>query len=318
MSLAPPVPERPLRAVVARLPAEPGVYRFRDERGRALYVGRASDLRHRVGSYWSDLDDRPHLRRMVPQIRRIEAVVCASTHEAAWLERNLLERSMPRWNRAVGGMEVPQYVLLDPRPRAPRIVVEHEHRLDRHPRLLRFGPFLGGARVRLAVEALDRILPLAYTGDGMTGGERELGRLRGVTAGDRGWVVDAVAAVLGRHPDAVDRACAALAELREAAADAGKFELAARIRDEAAALTWLTDAQRVTVAEPADADICGWSDGVLVEFGLRGGRLASWRVRLVSAAQASPAVAATPAAWTEFAHRNADLAAALASRDGSG
>jgi excinuclease UvrABC nuclease subunit len=44
--------------VVARLPSEPGVYRFRDAGGRVLYVGRATALRSRVGSYWSDLRGR--------------------------------------------------------------------------------------------------------------------------------------------------------------------------------------------------------------------------------------------------------------------
>src|SRR5687767_8481942 len=50
-----------VRAAVGRLPAAPGVYRFRDARGRALYIGRATALRHRVGSYWTDLGDRRHL-----------------------------------------------------------------------------------------------------------------------------------------------------------------------------------------------------------------------------------------------------------------
>jgi excinuclease ABC subunit C len=252
---------------------------------------------------------------MVPQIRNVEAVVCASTHEAAWLERNLLEQSLPRWNRSVGGQEVPQYVLLDTRPRAPRIVVEHEHRLDRYPGLLRFGPYLGGARVRTAVEALDRILPLAYTGDGLTGGERDLGRVRGVGAGDRGWVVDAVAAVLARHRDAVGRAAAALAELRDEAAAALDYELAGRIRDEAAALAWLTDPQRATVDGAGDAEIAAWAGSVLVEFGLRGGRLVSWRMTRATSADAAMRVEATPTPWASFAERNAVLAAVLATDD---
>lgn len=85
-------------AAVRRLPSGPGVYRFRDSRDRVLYVGRATALRQRVGSYWSDLRDRRHLRRMVASVARIEAVACDSVHEAAWLERNLLETSMPPWN----------------------------------------------------------------------------------------------------------------------------------------------------------------------------------------------------------------------------
>ena len=75
-----------------------------------LYVGRATALRSRVGSYWSELRGRRHLTRMVAQVARIEAVACGSVHEAAWLERNLLETAMPRWNRMPGGQEHRVYI----------------------------------------------------------------------------------------------------------------------------------------------------------------------------------------------------------------
>src|SRR5262245_39123062 len=112
-------------SVVARLPGGPGVYRFRDSRDRALYIGRASNLRQRVASYWSDLGDRRHLVRMVPQIARIEAVACDSVHEAAWLERNLLERAKPRWNRVRGGAEVPMCIRVERIAGVPRLVTIH-------------------------------------------------------------------------------------------------------------------------------------------------------------------------------------------------
>lgn len=54
------------RSSVRRLPRGPGVYRFRASKGRAMYIGRATDLRSRVGSYWGDPTGRAHLRRMVP------------------------------------------------------------------------------------------------------------------------------------------------------------------------------------------------------------------------------------------------------------
>ncbi len=94
-----------VRQAIRQLPRSPGVYRFRDARGTVLYVGRATELRPRVSSYWSKLRGRRHLARMVAQIDRIEAVGCDSVHEATWLERNLLERSKPRWNRTRGGLE---------------------------------------------------------------------------------------------------------------------------------------------------------------------------------------------------------------------
>ncbi|MFC7757955.1 nucleotide excision repair endonuclease [Catellatospora bangladeshensis] len=106
-----------VRAAVRALPREPGVYRFRDGRGRVLYAGRAVELRRRVGSYWRDLGDRPHLARMVRAVARIEAVVCESEHEAAWLERNVLEHRMPPANRVPGGLESPVHIRLDLPPR---------------------------------------------------------------------------------------------------------------------------------------------------------------------------------------------------------
>jgi excinuclease ABC subunit C len=112
-------------AAVRALPREPGVYRFRDARGRVLYIGRAVSLRRRVTSYWGDLGSRGHLAPMVPRIARVQALVCASGHEAAWLERNLLEEGLPPWNRTPGDQEVPVYIRLDRRPRSAGLKVVH-------------------------------------------------------------------------------------------------------------------------------------------------------------------------------------------------
>jgi len=110
-------------AVVGRLPGTPGVYRFRDAGNRVLYIGRAGSLRRRVASYWSDLGERGHLAAMVARIVRIEAVSCGSAHEAVWLERNLLETSLPPWNRTPGGLESAVYIRLDAGPIKPGLSV---------------------------------------------------------------------------------------------------------------------------------------------------------------------------------------------------
>ena len=123
-------PRQPLvspREQVARLPPGPGVYRFRDAAGTVLYLGRAVSLRRRVASYWSDLGDRGHLAAMVARIARVEAVPCASAHEAAWLERNLLERRKPPWNLS-GGQESEVWIRLSASPDAPGL------RIARRPR----------------------------------------------------------------------------------------------------------------------------------------------------------------------------------------
>lgn len=303
--------ETSARTTVARLPTSPGVYRFRDARGRVLYIGRASQLRRRVASYWSDLRDRRHLAPMVARIGRVEAVACDSEHEAAWLERNLLERKllerrMPPWNRTPGGQEVPVYLRLDAGPAAPGLRVTHL----REPG--DFGPYLGGARVRLAVAGLHRVLPLSYTGTGMSASQRDMAATLGVGPVDRGRLVDALTAVLRREPAAVASVRDELYARRDRAAGALAYELAGRLRDEVDAVEWIASPQRVTRSSGEDLTVCGWAGGVLVRFEIRAGRLDAWTQRACGAAGASRQLAATPPAWAGFAARNAELAAALA------
>ena len=304
-----PISTRP-RHALAQLPAAPGVYRFRGRDGRVLYIGRATELRHRVASYWSDLGDRRRLAPMVRRIDRIEAIACDSVHEAAWLERNLLETTMPRWNRTAGGQEVPVYVRLDARPAAPGVSVVHADRLGGAVQV--FGPYLGGLRVRQAVSGLHRILPLAYTARTLSGAEREMARLRGVAEVDRDRVVATIAGVLGREPADVALARTALEHARDRASDALAFELAGRVQAEIDALDWITSPQRVTTADAGDLDVYGWHDGLLVRFEVRAGRLCTWTQRPCGDAGAQAHLAATPDAWRGFAQRNAELAVALA------
>jgi excinuclease ABC subunit C len=286
-------------AAIAQLDTGPGVYRFRDARGRVLYVGRAVNLRRRVTSYWGDLRDRRHLRRMVPQIDRIEAVACTSEHEAAWLERNVLERSLPRWNRTVGGQETPAY-----------ITVENSGlKINYHRSTASFGPYLGSSRVRTAISALDRLLPLSYTGQRLTGTERDLARIRGVEPGDRAAIVRTLKAVLDREPAALQAFRDELTRRRDAAAAALAFEHAARIQEELAAIDWICAPQRVARDDATSMTIAGWSGGMVVRFEIRDGRMSAWSQRACARPRE---VADTPPEWVAFAALNADLAARLA------
>jgi excinuclease ABC subunit C len=296
--------------IAARLPRVPGVYRFRDGRNRVLYVGRATQLRRRVASYWSDLRDRAHLAPMVARIARIEAVACESEHEAAWLERNVLEYRLPRWNRTRGGQEVPVYIRLDGRRTAPGLRVVHTATAAADAR--HFGPYLGGERVRLAVTALHRVLPLAYTGTGLSGSQRDMAGKRGVGPADRDAIIEALVAVLERVPAAAASVRGELESRRERAVEALAFELAARLQSEIQAADWITSPQRVTLPTPGDFEVYGWAGGVLVRFQVRAGRLCAWSQSACTRAAAGRRVAATPAGWSDFAQRNAELAARLA------
>jgi excinuclease ABC subunit C len=295
------------RATVARLPLGPGVYRFRDAAGRILYVGRAVCLRRRVQSYWGDLGGRGHLAPMVARIARVEAVICDSAHEAAWLERNLLQRRLPPWNRCVGGQEAEVWIRLSVQPRYPGLTVVHR------PAPGDFGPYLGGQKARDAVSGLGRVLPLAHAADGQAGAERDLARLRGAKPGARTELARAIAAVLGRDRDAVAALRSELTARRTAAAAALAFEFAGKLHAELEALDWITGEQKVTRAPGGqdNADVYGWAAGVLVCFEIRGGRMSGWRQRPCAAAAARRYLDQSPPGWTPFASRNAELAARL-------
>jgi excinuclease ABC subunit C len=295
---------------VARLPGLPGVYRFRDAGDRVLYAGRASALRSRVASYWSDLRDRGHLAPMVARVARIEAVSCASVHEAAWLERNLLRASLPPWNRTPGGQESAVYIRMDAGPVNPGLSAAY--RAEPADQVRYFGPYLGGLRVRRAVAALHRILPLCHAGNRLSGAERDLARVRGAAGGDPEALAGSLTAILERQPAAVSWAHRQLEQLRDRAAQALAYELAARIQDEIGALSWVTCPQRVTTMDAANLIIAGWSRGILVQFVIDGGRLCGWSQRSSSHPDATDALDATPAAWRDFTQRNAELAARLA------
>jgi excinuclease ABC subunit C len=301
---------------VAVLPQAPGVYRFRDARDGVLYVGRAVSLRRRVASYWGDLGSRGHLAPMVARIARVQALICDSEHEAAWLERNLLERRLPRWNRTAGGQEVPVYIRLDLRPRSAGLKVVHTAGPASGVRY--FGPYLGGLRVRLAASALHRVLPLAYAADGLRGSDRGMAAARGIGPGDRAALTETVVAVLERDAGAVAWFLAELERRRDSAAAELAFEVAARIQAEIEAAHWVTAEQKVTLASGEDADVHGWAakgdrevGGVLVSLAIRDGRLGEWRQRPCGEAAAAALLAATPPAWAPFARRNAELAARL-------
>jgi excinuclease ABC subunit C len=297
------------RDLAARLPLAPGVYRFSDAAGRVLYVGRAVSLRRRVVSYWGDLGDRAHLAPMVARIAGLEAVVCDSAHEAAWLERNLLEACLPPWNRSSrGGQEVAVWIRLSEAGRAPGVEVVHRPL----PGARHFGPYLGGRKVRCAVSGLCRVLPLAYAGDEPGGARHEMARALGVSAAERAALAQTVAAVLDRDPGAVASLRARLSARRDAAATALAFEFAARVQGEIEALDWVTAEQKVTRSPPADFDVYGWAEGTLICFAVRGGRLAEWARRTCGAAPARRLLATTPPEWAGFARRNAELAARLA------
>ena len=170
--------------------------------------------------------------------------------------------------------------------------------------------------MRLAVSGLSRILPLHYAAVGLGGMNQDLARIRGVSAADRETLAQTLTAVLDRDLSAVTAVRGQLIERRDAAAADLGFEQAARLQQEIAALDWVTAPQQVTLPAPADHDVCGWSDGTLVRFSVRSGRLTGWTQRACTERTAQAHVKATAPGWQQFAQRNAELAARLVAGSG--
>ncbi|MGB5133049.1 MAG: GIY-YIG nuclease family protein, partial [Steroidobacteraceae bacterium] len=86
------------RAYVATLPARPGIYRMLAEDGEILYVGKARNLKARVGSYFRPDQLQPKVQTLVRLVSGIEVTVTNSDTEALLLEHNLIKRHRPRFN----------------------------------------------------------------------------------------------------------------------------------------------------------------------------------------------------------------------------
>ena len=91
--------QRRKRVLADRLPSEPGVYVFRDQDGRPLYVGTSGDIRARARSYFTASEKRSRMAQMVGLAASIQPIVCQTTLEAQIRELRLIAAHKPRYNR---------------------------------------------------------------------------------------------------------------------------------------------------------------------------------------------------------------------------
>lgn len=277
------VPEqvRRKRTLADGLPAGPGVYIFRDGEGRPLYVGKGSDVRARVRSYFTAAETRRRMAEMVVVAERVEAIPCATLLEAEVRELRAIRALEPRYNR---------------RSRRPRGEVWLRLTTEGFPRLsigrdeapVSLGPFSSRRAAETVMAALHDAVPLrqctvripvrvAPTGSACT--LAQIGRCGAPCDGSE--TVDAYAAhvrrlalAVGGDPGAVVDALAARVD-RLAAQE--RFEEAAAQRDRVAAvvraihsrqrLVGLTAVDELVAARPRNG---GWDLAVV-----RRGRLAA-------------------------------------------
>src|SRR4029079_9710174 len=142
-------------ALTAKLPRLPGVYLFRDRGGRVLYVGKATNLRSRVRSYFST-DDRRKVPQLLRETTSIDHLVCRGPLEAAVREIRLIQAFQPRFNRQAKVWRKYAYVKLT-NERFPRLAVTRVARDDGSTYL---GPLPSTAVAHLICEAIESALPL--------------------------------------------------------------------------------------------------------------------------------------------------------------
>ncbi len=144
-----------LEAQAAAFPAAPGVYLFKDGRGRVLYVGKADVLRDRIRSYFGPSLDVRHVR-LVERAQRLDLVVTGSVAEAFLLEANLIKQHRPRYNIRLKDDKSYPYVKVTLGEDFPRILRTRQLG-DRSARY--FGPYANAKAVDDSLDLLQKLLP---------------------------------------------------------------------------------------------------------------------------------------------------------------
>jgi excinuclease ABC subunit C len=260
---------------------------------------------------------------MVRRVAWLEPVLCASEHEAAFLESDFLERHPTRYNRTLG-MESCVWLRLDPDPRHPSMAVVHDPAPGDGADW--YGPYLGWEPARQASAGLLRLYPIHYSGTALSRSDRELACSLGVSEADLALLARRIRRVLRRDAAAVGAAIRDLEQIRDRAADCLMFEHAALLQQQIRGLRWIAEPQKLSALECVDGDYgavaAGHGVAVAVILSLRAGRLAQRHVqRLVAPDQFREGLrrrGRVAAEWIEMARQNAELMAKLAAAEAIG
>ncbi|MCG2622051.1 excinuclease ABC subunit UvrC [Arthrobacter sp. I2-34] len=278
------------RPRTGEIPTNPGVYRFRDEHKRVIYVGKAKNLRSRLTSYFaSPATLQPKTRTMVHTAASVEWTVVGSELEAIQLEYTWIKEFSPRFNIMFRDDKSYPYLAVTMSEKFPRVQVM---RGERRKGTKYFGPFYPAKAIRETVDTLLRVFPVRTCSNGVfnravaTGRPCLLGYIDKCSAPCVGRISPedhkALAAEFcafmggeaGRFISALEKKmAAAVAEL--------DYEAAARYRDDIAALKRVFERNAVVLSEDTDADVFAMSEDELEAavqvFHVRGGRIRGQR-----------------------------------------
>ncbi|MGH3721824.1 MAG: excinuclease ABC subunit UvrC [Pseudonocardiaceae bacterium] len=278
------------RPAPGTIPDAPGVYRFRDEHGRVIYVGKAKSLRSRLNSYFADLSGlHPRTRQMVTTAASVEWTVVSTEVEALQLEYNWIKEFDPRFNvryRDDKSYPVLAVTLNDEYPRL------HVYRGPRRRGVRYFGPYAHAWAIRETLDLLTRVFPARVCSGGVFKRHGQIGRpcllgyidkcsapcVGDVTAEEHRAIVEDFCDFLSGRTDKMIRRLER--EMAAAAAEL-EFERAARLRDHLGALRRAMEKQAVVLGDGTDADVvafaCDELEAAVQVFHVRGGRVRGQR-----------------------------------------
>src|SRR5918992_1725705 len=268
-----------------QIPDSPGVYRFRDEHRRVIYVGKAKSLRQRLASYFQDLAGlHQRTRTMVTTAASVEWTVVATEVEALQLEYSWIKEFDPRFNVKYRDDKSYPWLAVTYGEEFPRVMVGRgaKKRGTRY-----FGPYSHAWAIRETVDILLRVFPMRSCSNGVFKRSGQIGRPCLL-----GYIGKCVAPCVGNvtaeeHRQIVDDFCEFMAGRTKpfirriekemyAASDAQDYERAARLRDDLAAMEKALEKQAVGLGGGADPDGVALAEDpleVAVQiFYVRGGR----------------------------------------------
>ena len=275
---------KPLEDQLKALPAKPGVYLFRGERGEVLYVGKAKSLRPRVRSYFqASADARSTITQLPERVRDIEVIVTDTEVEALHLEQNLVKRHRPPFNVRLRDDKSFPYIAVTVEDDYPRVMFTRE----RHRRgVVYFGPYANAKKVRETLDVLNRVFPYRPCEGPKPGRhsgipcldyhiERCLAPCVGyISKEDYRAIIDSVIEFLSGDTRPIQRE---LERKMKDAAEGERFEEAARYRNRLFAVRHLVERQAADKRSVGSVDVIGVAadgDRATVQvFPLRDGRL---------------------------------------------
>ena len=281
---------RTYRPPPGSIPTEPGVYRFRDEHGRVIYVGKAKNLRSRLGSYFADLTLlHPRTRQMVTSASGVQWTVVSTEVEALQLEYTWIKKYDPRFNVRYRDDKTYPLLAVTVGEEIPRAFV---YRGPRRPGTRYFGPYSHAWAIRDTLDTLQRVFPVRSCSAGVYKRQAQLGRpcllgyidkcaapcIGRVTPDEHRSIVNELIDFLAGRTDVIMRRIEK--QMLEASEDLD-FERAARLRDDLGAMKRAMEKQAVVLGDGTDADVVGVeADELQVSvqvFHVRGGRIRGQR-----------------------------------------